>query len=418
MLRKRINNISVIFIILCSTSFYHFSMLGQMQILAELAGIGVMVLLIIFDLVYSRDKIIKRNFTWPVSLILISVITSMFTAYLIRDQSFGQTIFAQRALYFYLFYFLLHRLKIEPKDLEKMFIGFSILYVLFYFIQSAAYPRIIFDAYVREDRGTIRIYMAGSCYLTVAFFISVQNFLRAYRFKFLVLFLILFSVVILNAGRQTIAIMTLVVVFFVIFDKKVKSRLFLIVLGLIGAFALFLIFQDIFETLIALSKSEVRLGEDNIRIRAASFYLTDFFKHPIAYITGNGAFSNTSNYGKEIQQHMLFYQFFLGDIGLIGNYVIYGAFFVIGVLTICLRSLRMKIEAEYIYIKYMFIAVILALLTSAAFEHTDYIVMFGCVLYMLDVSKNNLELDKVPLKKTIRDRKNSNQRITKSLVSS
>ena len=149
-------------------------------------------------------------------------------------------------------------------------------------------------------------------------------------FQFLILFLILFSVIILNAGRQTIAIMTLVVVFFVVFDKKVKSRLFLIVLGMIGAFAIFLIFQDLFETLITLSKREVSLGQENIRFRAASFYLTEFFKHPVAYITGNGAFANTSNYGKEIQQHMLFYRFFLGDIGLIGNYAIYGAFFVIG----------------------------------------------------------------------------------------
>ncbi|MEN8249993.1 MAG: hypothetical protein ABFS32_13755 [Bacteroidota bacterium] len=388
---KRINNFLVVFIILCSTSFYHFSVLGPVQKVAEFAGIGLIVALILFHIVYDDSKSIPRHFGGPIFLIILSIFTSMAMAIIFRNQSFGQTMMAQKALYFYLFYFLLHQLKVRPVDLEKIFMALGLFFVVLYLVQFILYPKIIFDAYIREARGTIRIYMAGGGYMTIAFFLTVQSFLRTTRIKSLVLVVIIFSIIVLNGGRQTMAIMSLMVVLFVLFDKKVKSKLFLVFLGTVGAFAIFLIFQGIFEALILQSQSDAGKGADYIRIRAANYYLTEFYKTPLAYITGNGAFLADSEYGKMIRQNALVYRFYLGDIGLIGNYIIYGVFFLIGVITINIRTLIIKIESQYIYIRYMFLAVIFSLLTSAAFSQPDYIVLFSCLFYIIDVSKSNLE---------------------------
>jgi hypothetical protein len=149
---------------------------------------------------------------------------------------------------------------------------------------------------------------------------------------------------------------------------------------------LYLVFQNIFSSILLESKSDVSLGEDYIRFQAARFFLTDFFRHPLAYLTGNGMFYNTSRYGMEINRNMVSNHFVLGDIGIIGNYAIYGAFFVSGVLLIIIKSLKLKIESGYSYIKYMFIAVSLALLTSGSFAQADFICLIMCVLYLVDVS--------------------------------
>ena len=388
---KRINNLLVLGIILCSTSFYNFSALGPLTKVAELAGPVLILVLIIFHLVYSREQSIKRNFSGPVLLILFSVFLSMFMASYSRDQSITLTMIAQRAMYFYLFYFLLHQLKIRPGDLEKMFVALALLFVVLYLVQYVLYPKIIFNAYISKSRGTIRIYMAGANYMAIAFFLGVQSFLRTNKVKYLVMVLIFYTIIVLNGGRQTMAVMALIVIFFLIIDRKVKSKLFLAFLGLFAAVAIFLIFQNIFQALILQSQSDAQMGSEYIRFKAYGYFLTDFFKNTISYITGNGTYAGKSHYGKEIEYIALRHQYFLGDIGLIGNYVIYGAFFLLGVITICIRTLRIRVEPQYVYIKYMFIAVIFSLFTSAVFTQADYIVLFSSVLYIFDVSKSRLK---------------------------
>jgi hypothetical protein len=388
--RRYINNIIIVFIIFCSTSFYQLSILGPLQKVSELAGIGSMLLLMILHFVYTSERVsVNRYFAWPVLLIFVSAFLSMFSAYIFHEQDFSVTLLAQRALYFYLFYFLLHQLKPELEDLETIFIMLGILYIFLYLIQFILYPKIIYDAFITESRGTIRIYMAGANYMAAAFFIYVQSFLRTIKFKYLIFSLVIFSFFILNGGRQTVVIMSFVFILFLILDKRVKSRFFLAFLGMIGAFALFMLFRDIFAALVMQSQSDVSVGEEYIRIRAARYYLTEFNNNPWLYIAGNGAYGTGSNYGKQIEYNALIHQFFIGDIGIIGNYVLYGALFVFGVLTICLRSLTLKIESRYDYIKYMFIAIILSLLTGGVFSHADFIVFICCVLYIIDISASN-----------------------------
>lgn len=390
MVIRRINFIAVIFIIFCSTSFYELSVLGPLQKVAEFAGIGTILVMLILNFVYAEPRPrVPSNFKWPVLMILFSVFVSMLMAYSFRNQGFSQSLFAARAIYFYLFYFLLHQLRLSTKELENLFIALGILYILLYLAQVIVYPKIIYDAYLREDRGTIRLYLAGANYMAAAFFIGVQYFLRTNKLKYLLFILVIFSMFIMNGGRQTLAIMSFVFVLFLVFDRRVKSKLFLGFLGVVGAVSLFFLFQHIFQALILQSQNDASLGDEYIRIKAARFYLTEFNKSPLAYITGNGAFHQDSNYGKEIVHNSLVHQFYLGDIGLIGNYVVYGAFFILGVLTICFRSLRKRILPDHTYIKYMFVAIMLSLLTGGAFAHPDFIVFICCALYIVDVSNYN-----------------------------
>jgi len=392
MVLRKTNNLVVIFIIICSTSFYKFSFLGRMDKVAELIGVGLIVFSIILFFVYSKrlDQPIRRNFVTPILLILISLIPSMLVANTEHGQSFGFTMYAQRALYYYMLYFLLHQMKIEIKDLERIFFGLGFFYVFLYYLQVVLYPNIIFDAYVRAARGTIRIYLSGSDYMAISLFMSVQYFLRTNKIKYLIYSLLFFSIFVLMGGRQMMAIVVFAIALFVLFDRKVKSRSFLIFLGLVLATAVYFMFQEIFEALLVQSQKDTSTSEGYVRFRAAKFFLTEFMDNSWTYVAGNGRSYPNSRYGSEIRFYADNYGYYLGDIGLIGNYVVYGALFVAGVIAICFRSLKLKIEEEYVYIKYMILTIVLAMITSAGFTKADAISFMMILLYIIDRSVDNV----------------------------
>ncbi len=391
-MQQKINNLLVILIIICSTSVFSLSALGPLAKATELLGIVLIVVFLLIHVVYSEQIIFKHYFTFAIGLLFFSLLTSMLMAKYSRDQNFADTLLAQRAIYYYLFYFLLHQLKIRPRDLERIIIFFGILHVVMYIVQFFLYPKVIFDVFMLADRGTIRVYLKGSDYMAIAFFMSIQAFLRTNKIKYLFLTSLFFLIFILLGSRQTMAIMAFTMVLFIIFSKKVKSRLLIGFLVASCVSFVFIMFQDIFKALLLQSSSDLTLGTEYIRFMAAKHFLTDFFRNGFAYITGNGMFANTSSYGNEIER-LKGNGFYLGDIGIIGNYVIYGAFFIAGVFLICVKVLRVKVEDNQAYIKYMFIAILLSLITGGGFANADFICAIVCLLYLVDVS-NWLGLNK------------------------
>jgi hypothetical protein len=186
-------------------------------------------------------------------------------------------------------------------------------------------------------------------------------------------------------GRETMAIMVLVLVLFILFSRKVRSKILISLLLTAGVFAIFIIFQEVFQALFKQTTTDIARGNEYIRIVAIKYYLTDFFKTPWAYFTGNGMYSLETSYGREMSR-ITSMQYYLGDIGLIGNYVVYGPLFVIGVLGICFKSVFFRIMYRYIYIRYLFIAVLISLITGGGFGNSDFICFIMCIIYMIDIS--------------------------------
>jgi len=388
MTNRSINNLLVVIIILCSTSFYNLQALGRVQKVVDLLGIGLILALLAIHVVYTKNEPIKHNFVLFITLIFVSFFTSLFMASYDRDQSISATLFAQRALFFYLFYYLLHQLRMRPRDLELIIIFFGILHAALFLLQYMVYPKLLFNAFIFVGRGTIRIYLAGSDYLVICFFMSLMAFLKTSKPRYMFFTLLSFSIFVLLGGRQTMALMVLVMVLAVFFSRKVKSRFGISILIAAGAFAVFLLFQPIFQQMILESKSNAVEGRSYVRIKAAQYFLTDFYKSSIAYLTGNGASYPESSFGHEIEYLKISRGIYLGDIGILGSYVVYGLFFIIGVMGIIFRTLRTKYEDKYLYIKYIFIGFLLSLITGSGFSNADFICSLCILLYIVDVSNH------------------------------
>lgn len=386
----------ILFIVVSSMGAYEFAFLGKDLIkILELSGIAMAALIIMLQLIYSSGERFKMNFGREIAIILLGVFLSMFTAYTGHQQGFLTTFIAQRFMYFYLLYMALHYIRISDIDLERIIIYLGITFVLFYLIQYVVYPTVIFDVRTALERGTVRIFLQGLSYVILAYFLILNKLFEEFSLLRLVLLFVFFSIFIVMGTRQVILTMFLLTVVNVLFSKRVRSKtliLFLVVASLIPTV---LIFQDIFLGILSVSQeqSQSKGFEDDIRVQAATFFLTELFPNRIAYITGNGAPSTNSPYGQMIQMYMDVFRFYQSDVGIIGDYSKFGLFFVIGVLILLVRILISKISSHYIYIKYFYYSTLLTLFTGGGgFGEGGGIVVVCITLYMLDIDKYNRKL--------------------------
>lgn len=389
-----VKRLIVLFIIITSLGMYEIAFLGKEVInVLELSGIAMIALVIMLQLVYGTGEKFKMNFGWEIALILCGVFVSMFTAYTGHHQGFTTTLIAQRFMYFYFFYTALHYIRISDVDLEKIIVYLGLVYVLFYLIQFIFYPSVIFNVRTSVERGTVRIFLQGLSYMVLAYFLVLNKIFERFTISRLLLLFVFFSIFILMGTRQVILSMFLLTFLNILFSKQVKSRILIIFLAILSVIPVIFIFQDIFLSIINVTQQQSENFQNDIRVRAATFFLTELFPDKTAYITGNGAPSNNSSYGQMIQMYMDVYRYYQSDVGIIGDYSKFGILFVIGIFSIIIRVLTQKVSNENSYIKYYYYNILLTLFTGGgAFGDSGSIVVICITLYILDIDRHNLKL--------------------------
>jgi hypothetical protein len=173
-----------------------------------------------------------------------------------------------------------------------------------------------------------------------------------------------------------------------IFSKKIKSRALILILVLATLGMAYYMFQDIIENLLAISQTQSGSYNENIRIRAAKFYLSDFYPNDLAYITGNGQGHQASPYGREIQSYKTNLGYYQSDIGIIGEYTKYGAFFIFGVFAILLKGIGQKLNINVKYVHYTLILILISIPLGMFFTTPDGIVIVCIMMYILDSKRN------------------------------
>lgn len=391
-----------VFIVLCSFQFFQLSVFPQVALkLFEWVGVGLLFLMFVLHIFYGREKSVKMHFSLPIILIIVSVAISMFAAYIFHDQGFLVTGIAQRFLYFYLLYYVLHFLKIPGEFLVKTFLSMGIAYILIYLIQFNIYPTQIVDAKMFFDRGTLRIFMTGAGFFVVSYFIWLYLGFRTWKVKYFLYLFVGLIVLVLLGTRQMMAAIILLTIMFILRSRVVKSKFLIVLLIASISIPVVLMFQEIFLEMINITKTQSSSVESNIRIEAAKFFLGDYMSDPWCYFTGNGAWGN-SRYGIRVQRYSNDFGYFQSDIGLIGEYSKFGLLFVVGVIMILYRVLRAKLPEKLMFIKYNFLGIIMTSVTGlGAFGSNGTNILINCtLLYLVDlyISDNNA-FDQPPFQK-------------------
>jgi len=293
-----------------------------------------------------------------------------------------------------MFYFTLHVLNIEKKEMQRIIIYFGLIYVFFYLLQFFAFPAQIFDIPVRADRGTVRVYLEGLGYAMLGYFMCLHIFYYSNKVRYLLLALLFFIPVILFGARSGLFTLLLGTIVQLLFSKRVKSRVLISFLVLASLIPAFFFFKGIFEGIVQATVAESAEGSENVRLLAIQYYLVNFIPNKLAYITGIGAPSEKSPLGQLTLTLSLNYGYYLSDIGIIANYVTYGVLFVIAIFMIIYRSLTMKIKTDMKYMKFfLFFEAYMLLPIAAGFAYSGSIATFCCIFYLLDISAHEYRLD-------------------------
>lgn len=392
-----VKKLAILFITLTSLELFNFAFLNVSVIKSfQLIGLGFMFLIIVISVFYSGETGFPKKSNIPIFLILGGVLLSMLTAQWGHNQPYITTLIAQRFMYFYFMYWALHSLKIETVSLEDIILLLGITFSLFYLVQFFLYPTILFDVRIAEDRGTIRIFLPGFAFLVLSYFMVLSKMFEDFTPGKLFSALLFLTILILMGTRQVIVTVALMTLIFILTSKMVKSRILIFTLAILASIPLVILFQDIFISLIDLSKNQSETIAENVRVRAAAYFLTQLFPDNFAYFSGNGADSSNSGYGQSIQMYKDLYGFYQSDIGLIGDYTKFGALFVIGVFWILFRTMFGKMSPQFSYIRYFYISTLLTLFTGGGpFGMADSIVAICFTLYLLDVDKYERQYSEV-----------------------
>ena len=376
---------------LCSLGLYSIIFIPEsVRDAIQLFGILLIVFLNAIYMIYDNTPRMKQYFRTEIILFLLATLFSMFIAYAYHHQGFGTTLIVQRYMYFYLFYFLLHNLRVKAIDLERIIVFLGIVYSILYILQFAAYPVELLDSRIDASRGTIRIFAPGTAYMFIAYFILLQQYFTFNRLRYLLLILLFFAVGgILQGTRQSLATMVLLTGANIIFSKRVKSKFGIIFISILGVGALFIMFQDIFIQMFSVTKKQSQDASTNIRIMAAIFFLTDFMPAKIAYIFGNGQDSLNAAFGLQVNYYKTFYGFYQSDIGIIGNYSKFGILFVIAQFSIMIKVIFGKIHRNLAYLKYFMASIALTMFSGGgSFGTAVDIPAIVIVVYLIDYYKN------------------------------
>lgn len=385
-----IKKLFVIFIILTSVSFFQFTFIpGDLSKYLEILVPSIMLLLIFVTLVYDDSVRFRKQFKIEFVFLLIGLVLSVMGAYYFHGQALKVTLITQRFVYFLLLYFLLHAIKPHPDFIIRLMIYFGLFYAIIYIIQAIIYPIPLTTADMFIDRGTVRIFMPGSAYLVVAYFIALSQYLRSFEVKYVLFCVLALLVFVLLGTRTVLASVVLVTIINIMLSRKISSKLVTTMLILTASVPIYFLFKDIFTAMVTTSQRQLSNINQDIRVRAAIFFLYEFFPNKLAYITGNGVPSNLSSYGMRIDEYKTVFGFYQSDIGIIGEFSKFGLIFIIAQLSIVIRAVFARMHAHVEFIRYTFMIIVLTIFTGPGLFSTADSATFICLLlYIMDVYRD------------------------------
>jgi hypothetical protein len=379
--------IVILIIILTSASLYTLIFIPDQVInLLRLAVPFAMLFLLVVYRVYDNSSRFSPGFSIEFGLIFLAVIVSMFGAYYFHKQDFAVTAVAQRFIYFIIFYPVLHVLKPKPDFLIKIMVYLGVFYAVLYLLQLLLYPTELVAAKMFVDRETLRIALPGSGFLVLAYLIGLSRLVKTNNIKYLLLCVLTLIVIALMGTRQVIAPTALITILMVLFSKKVKSRALIIVLLSIATIPIYFLFIDIFNAMFEVSQVQASDYKGDIRVKAATFFLFEFFPTKMSYIIGNGVPSSLSLYGIKMNAYAKILGYYQSDIGIVGDYTKFGILMVIAQISLFTRVLIRRMPADLDFIKYNFLMALLTIFFGSSFGYADFIVIIAISLYLIDIA--------------------------------
>ncbi|MGB6153960.1 MAG: hypothetical protein WBG48_18390 [Pricia sp.] len=321
-------------------------------------------------------------------------------AYQYWGQGLKDGLFATIPYLLLFFFFFLLRVNFPIKILEKIILGFGVLYILLFIFQYFNSGTIYFGQSLwgdefTENRGTIRIIFPGGGIFILSTFIALNKLTSQRKHRwFWGLFVfcgLLFPI--LQVTRQFIVGMVLIFGYHAARTFSVNNKIILISASILLLFSIPFVDSPIIQGLIESTKEDASAGSDYIRVLAGEYFLFDFSPNAATAIFGNGVpYTGVSDYGFFLDFLGIEQYYYLSDVGIIAVYAMFGIPAIIGFILIWYNSFAIPLPQEYYYLKYYLWFLLLTSLTWYSTYHHHYLITTVFVLYMYQgIYQNNCE---------------------------
>ena len=346
---------------------------------------------VLFAIALSIPYVLRSpmGFIFPVQLIILSTLISIFMAKISWNQSFMDSLIITVPLMLWFFFFYLLHIKISIRIIEGIILFYGILYVIIFFYQSVNNQTVLFgNSEFMEGRGVVRIIIAGGGIFFLSSFIAINKLTTQKKGRWLWISFSILGIVIplLQATRQFIAGVLLIFLYHFIKDFSPLRKLIIT-----ACFVLFISYlfttsdNTIIKGIIEAQEETSQLGKEYIRVLSGTYFLTEFSPDNVSKVLGNGVpYEGISDYGKFVED-LYNLNFFLSDVGIIAMYVMFGILSVIAYILIWVRSFTLSVPEEYHYLKYYLWFLLATSLTSDHVYSYDYLISTVFVLYIYQV---------------------------------
>ncbi len=314
-------------------------------------------------------------------------VLSVIPASLYHEQNIIDTLIVERTVFLWLFYFLLHKLKINPRVVLKIIISVGVIWSIMTIIQQFTYPLYLFAS--REDNetgdvsyraGVYRYLIKGLQYGVLAGFYYLVHFFHSRRIKDFLLYSLFFIGIFFHSARQFIASFFFSSALLLVYLKGNIKKIAIFSFVLIGI-AFFMVFDSLFAGYVTQSQED--LNDENIRLLGLNFFGIEYFPHWLGNILGNGKPYSGSSYGKEYFDYIIdSLSLYREDVGIIGTYNQYGILYSLLVVFALVKILLIKVAQQHLFVK-LFSIFSLILLALSEYSYDPSVIPFFCLLFYL-----------------------------------
>lgn len=301
---------------------------------------NVITILFAIIVVSQWQRFKSCGFKTEVLLLILLPFLSSINTYTLYGQSYLDSIRVLLPNLGWLFYFLLHKFKVQESIIIKAFIIISLFIVAVQVIQQFTYPKAMFGIssmdqmieYGREEaaeqrNGLWRFRISGNAYFTApVLFACFEWIRRRNNLNLLVLIALMLVSVYLTLTRQIIAACLFAIFLSFFLGKKSKGSIRFLILIAVLITLIYSYSNVLFGSLIVQTSDQ--MNEDNIRVLAATYFVNESVSSLPIFLFGHGAVGRTGAYAILMEQLNTYMHFYTSDVGFIGMTYTYGAIYV------------------------------------------------------------------------------------------
>lgn len=389
--------INLLFLLLASHCFSYVNwdptLGGQVS---QLVYLSIFIIYFIIGRKYNHTSIPYQGIVW---LLFAIPFLSTFSKVFIYSEPFYDLRTTHFPLVLFLSFFTFWSLNVKENTIIKVLTIFGFAIFAIQLVQILFPDIAVFGIYdpdsdaatweddVAEVRNGIHRYRIGSYAVTlVCMYYYWCRFLDNITPKRFLFFAIFFASMYFNLTRQIMAasLITLALSFLVrpsTFSQKIKYILGILIFG-----AIIYSYSDVlFGSLLEQTQDE-NYGQDNIRVLTYGFYWQQIIEKPLMLIIGHG-------YIHDIDYWQEFYKFFWSDIGIVGQWFLFGVLWIALYVYILILFIKNRKKVPSYILLYAFATFLCCPMIFPYTSSVSYYI-WTCILYIssrsiIDAQQNN-----------------------------